>query len=321
MAGLGGFGGLFDVKATRYRDPVLVSSTDGVGTKLMVAEAAGRHDAVGIDLVAMCVNDIVAEGAEPLFFMDYFATGRLDVAAARRVIAGVAKGCKLAGCALTGGETAEMPGMYSPGRYDLAGFAVGVVERKKIFDKRRVKPGDVVLGLASAGLHSNGFSLVRRVVERSGLDYAARAPFDRKRTLGQALLDPTRIYVKSCLKALNTGGVRGLAHITGGGILENLPRALPDGTLARLDEHAWPLPGVFRWLAKTGGVAPDEMLRTFNCGIGMAVVAAKRDAAKVEAALKKAGEKVYRIGIIEKAAKASAEPAVMIENIGRAWRD
>ena len=321
MAGLGGFGGLFDVKAARMRDPVLVASTDGVGTKLLIAEAAGRHDAIGIDLVAMCVNDIVAEGAEPLLFMDYFATGRLDVAHARRVIAGVAKGCKLAGCALIGGETAEMPGMYAPGRYDLAGFAVGVVERKKIFDKRRVKPGDMVLGLASAGLHSNGFSLVRSVVERTGLGYAARAPFARKRALGDALLDPTRIYVKSCLKALKTDGVLGLAHVTGGGLVENLPRALPLGAVARLDHRAWPLPAVFRWLAKTGNVAPDEMLRTFNCGVGMAVVVARGKVRAVEAALKKAGEKVYRIGVIEKAAKAKAEPVVAIEHIARAWKD
>ena len=255
MAGLGGFGGLFDLKATGYQDPVLVASTDGVGTKLLVAEATGEHAAVGIDLVAMCVNDVVAEGAEPVLFMDYLATGKLDVAAMREVVAGVAEGCRQAGCALIGGETAEMPGMYPPGRYDLAGFALGVVERAQIFDRGRVRPGDVVLGIVSSGLHANGFSLVRRVVEDAGLDYADPAPFDKQRTLGRALLDPTRIYVRSCLKALRTGGVRGLAHITGGGLVENLPRALPDGLVAALDADAWSLPAVFRCLSNGAGLA------------------------------------------------------------------
>ena len=318
MAGLGSFGGLFDLKAAGYADPVLVTSTDGVGTKLLVAEAAGEHAAVGVDLVAMCVNDVVAEGAEPVLFMDYLATGKLDVAAMRDVVAGVAEGCRQAGCALIGGETAEMPGMYAPGHYDLAGFALGVVERSQMLDRARVRPGDVVLGITSSGLHSNGFSLVRRVVEEAGLDYAAPAPFEKARPLGRALLDPTRIYVKSCLKALKTGGVRGLAHITGGGLVENLPRALPDGLVAVLDADAWALPKVFRWLAKAGRIAPAEMARTFNCGIGMAVIAEAGKAELVTDALLGAGELVLQIGVVETAAK--GEAGVVFENLEAAWK-
>jgi len=319
MAGLGGFGGLFDLKATGYKDPVLVASTDGVGTKLMIAEAAGEHAQVGIDLVAMCVNDVVAEGAEPLLFMDYLAIGKLDLAAMREVVAGVAEGCRQAGCALIGGETAEMPGMYPPGRYDLAGFALGAVERARMFDRGRVTPGDVVLGITSSGLHSNGFSLVRRVVEESGLGYGDPAPFDKERTLGRALLDPTRIYVKSCLKAIKTGGVRGLAHVTGGGLVENLPRALPDGLVAVLDADAWTLPPVFRWLAKTGRIAPAEMARTFNCGIGMAVVAEAAKAEVVADALLDAGELALQIGVVETADE--NEAGVVFENLDAAWKD
>jgi len=244
-AGLGGFGALFDLKAAGYRDPILVSTTDGVGTKLMVAIAAGKHDTVGIDLVAMCVNDLVVQGAEPLLFLDYFATGKLDVAAGRAIVAGIAEGCRQAGCALVGGETAEMPGMYAKGDYDLAGFALGAVERENVIDGSRVAAGDAILGLASAGIHSNGFSLVRKIVEGAGLSYGDRAPFDPDRSLGEALLTPTRIYVKSCLAAARSGEVKALAHITGGGLFENIPRVLPEGLAAEVDARRWPRPPVF----------------------------------------------------------------------------
>ncbi len=297
-AALGGFGGLFDPAAAGYRDPILVAATDGVGTKLKIALAAGRHDTVGIDLVAMCVNDLVVQGAEPLVFLDYFATGKLEVETAREVVAGIAEGCRQAGCALIGGETAEMPGMYGPGDYDLAGFAVGAVERDAVITGADVAVGDVILGLASSGLHSNGFSLVRKVVELEGLDYAAPAPFDAARPLGAALLEPTRIYVKGCLAALRGGGVHALAHITGGGLVENLPRVLPGGLAARLDAASWPEPAVFGWLAKAGGIARQEMYRTFNCGIGMALVVAPDAQAAVAAALTGAGETVHEIGRI-----------------------
>jgi phosphoribosylformylglycinamidine cyclo-ligase len=310
-AGLGGFGALFDLKAAGYRDPILVAGTDGVGTKLMVAVAAGRHDTVGLDLVAMCVNDLVVQGAEPLFFLDYYATGKLEVEAGRAILGGIARGCEQAGCALIGGETAEMPGLYTAGDYDLAGFAVGAVERERILTGAAVAPGDVVLGLASSGLHSNGFSLLRRVVADLGLDYAAPAPFQPETTLGEALLTPTRIYVKACLAALETGAVRALAHITGGGLVENLPRVLPEGAAAAIDGRAWPVPAVFSWLARDGGVPAGEMIRTFNCGIGMAVVAEAGRAAEVEEALARAGERVYRIGRIK--ARADAGPQVAFE--------
>lgn len=278
-AGLGGFGALFDLKAAGYRDPILVAGTDGVGTKLKVAVAAGRHDTIGIDLVAMCVNDLLVQGAEPLFFLDYFATGKLELEAGREILAGIARGCAEAGCALIGGETAEMPGLYAAGDYDLAGFAVGAVERDQILTGAAVAPGDEILGLASNGIHSNGFSLVRRVVEDLKLDYSAAAPFAPERSLGEALLTPTRLYVRSCLAALGTGGVRALAHITGGGLIENLPRVLPEGVAAEVELGAWPVPAVFSWLAREGGVPSEEMIRTFNCGIGMAVVAAPEKAA------------------------------------------
>ncbi len=313
---LGGFGGLFDLKAAGFKDPVLVSGTDGVGTKILVAEAAGHHDAIGVDLVAMCVNDIVASGAEPLFFLDYMATGKLDVDAGRDLIQGIAEGCREAGCALIGGETAEMPGLYEPGRYDLAGFAVGAAERDQILTTDGVKSGDVVLGLASSGLHANGFSLVRKIVADAGLDYGQPAPFDEERLLGRALLDPTKIYVKSCLAALATGGVTGIAHITGGGLVENLPRALPQGLMAVLDARAWTLPGVFAWLAKTGSVPAEEMARTFNCGIGMMVIASSEKAADVTEALLDAGELAFRIGVVEKAGEAEADGiGIAIDNL------
>ncbi len=317
MAGLGGFGALFDLKAAGFWDPVLVAGTDGVGTKLMVAIAAGRHDTVGIDLVAMCVNDLVVQGAEPLFFLDYFATGKLEVEAGRAIVAGIARGCEQAGCALIGGETAEMPGLYAEGDYDLAGFAVGAVERERILTGAAVAPGDLVLGLASSGLHSNGFSLLRRVVADLGLDYSAPAPFAPEATLGEALLTPTRIYVKACLAALETGAVRALAHITGGGLVENLPRVLPEGAAAAIDGSAWPVPPVFSWLARDGGVPAGEMIRTFNCGIGMAVVAEAARAAEVEQALAEAGETVYRIGQIE--ARAEGGSQVVFEPGDPSW--
>ena len=304
LAGLGGFGAFFDPKAAGFKDPILVAATDGVGTKLTVAAAVGRHDTVGIDLVAMCVNDLVVQGAEPLFFLDYYATGRLEPAAAQAVIAGITEGCRQAGCALIGGETAEMPGHYAPGDYDLAGFAVGAVERGQALTGAGVGPGDVVLGLASDGLHSNGFSLVRRLIDSRGLSYDGPAPFAPGQSLGEALLTPTRIYVRACLEALRgpavQGGVKALAHITGGGLTENLPRVLPAGLGATLRAD-WPRPAVFDWLAETGAVAQDEMFRTFNCGIGMAVVAAAQDADAVAARLTARGESVHRIGEIAEA--------------------
>lgn len=298
-AGLGGFGALFDLKAAGFRDPILVSTTDGVGTKLKVAIDMGKHDTVGIDLVAMCVNDLIVQGAEPLLFLDYFATGKLDVASAKQVIAGIAEGCKLAGCALVGGETAEMPGMYGAGDYDLAGFSVGAVERDKVLPQQTMAAGDVVLGLASSGVHSNGFSLVRKVVTQQGLNYHATAPFDPTRTLGEALLEPTRIYVKPALKAIRTGHVKALAHITGGGLLENIPRVLPEGIGVWLGTTGWPVPPVFQWLAKAGGINPNEMARTFNCGIGLVMIVAPDHADAVMDVLVKEGEQVYRIGAVE----------------------
>ncbi|MBF0392161.1 MAG: phosphoribosylformylglycinamidine cyclo-ligase [Alphaproteobacteria bacterium] len=297
-AALGGFGALFDLKAAGFSDPVLVATTDGVGTKLKVAIEAGKHDTVGIDLVAMCVNDLVVQGAEPLFFLDYFATGKLDVEAGRAIVSGIAAGCRESGCALIGGETAEMPGMYSDGDYDLAGFAVGAAERGAIIEGRDVAPGDVVLGLASSGIHSNGYSLVRRIVERTGLSYGAPAPFAPHATLGEELLKPTRIYVKSCLAAVRAGKIKALAHITGGGLLENTPRVLPDTCVAEIDATAWSMPPVFTWLAREGGVAPGEMARTFNCGIGMIAVCAPENADEAIRILTEGGETVWRIGRI-----------------------
>ncbi len=296
VGALGGFGAIFDLAACGYRDPLLLAATDGVGTKLLVANAVGRHDTVGIDLVAMCVNDLVVQGAEPLFFLDYFATGALNVAAAADVVSGIAEGCRQAGCALIGGETAELPGLYQPGDYDLAGFSVGAVERDGLVTGAEVTPGDVILGIASSGIHSNGYSLVRRVVDGEGLDYAAPAPFDTDTTLGEALLTPTRIYVKSLLAAL-PHGVRALAHITGGGLLENIPRVLPDGVAAEIDA-SWELPPVFAWLHRDAGVAEDEMLRTFNCGVGMAVIVPENAVDAVSASLAQSGETVFTMGRI-----------------------
>jgi phosphoribosylformylglycinamidine cyclo-ligase len=304
MGGLGGFGGLFDLKAAGFKDPILVSGTDGVGTKLKVAIEAGVPDTVGIDLVAMCVNDIVVQGAEPLFFLDYYASGRLDVETGRRVVAGIAEGCRRAGCALVGGETAEMPGMYVEGDYDLAGFSVGAAERDGLLPRSDIAAGDIVLGLASSGVHSNGYSLVRRVVAKSKLKWGAPAPFDKKKKLGRAVLTPTRIYVKSCLAAIReTNAVKALAHITGGGFPDNIPRVLPKSIGARIDLARIPVPPVFQWLAKTGNIAEKEMLRTFNCGIGMIAVVEPRAADQVTAILKSEGERVVRLGELIAAAK------------------
>ena len=298
---IGGFGGLFDLKAAGFSDPVLVAANDGVGTKLKVAIEAGIHDTVGIDLVAMCVNDLVVQGAEPLFFLDYFATGKLDPEQGAAIVSGIAQGCLQAGCALIGGETAEIPGMYRDGDYDLAGFAVGAAERGQLLPSGTLAEGDVLLGLASSGVHSNGYSLVRRIVEMSGLDYAAPAPFDASASLGAALLEPTRIYVKSLLAAIReTGAIRALAHITGGGFPENLPRVLPEGLAAEIGLGAIQPPAVFSWLAQTGGVAAEEMLRTFNCGVGMIVVAAQDNVDEVQSALEAQGESVIRLGKLAK---------------------
>ncbi len=315
-AALGGFGALFDLRAAGFTDPILVSTTDGVGTKLKVAIACASHAGVGIDLVAMCVNDLVVQGAEPLFFLDYYATGRLDVGAGRAIVSGIAEGCRQSGCALVGGETAEMPGMYADGDYDLAGFAVGAAERGQLIDGSDVKPGDLVLGLASSGLHSNGFSLVRKVVERTGLAWSAPAPFARAMPLGDALLVPTRIYVKSVLAAVRQGQVKALAHITGGGLIENLPRVLPQGCAAEIDVTAWKLPPVFAWLKQQGGLAPLELARTFNCGVGMMAVVAEERASAAERILTEAGEQVTRIGRI---VPGSGAPAVRLLGADRTW--
>ncbi len=297
LGSLGGFGALFDLHAAGYADPILVATTDGVGTKVRLAVTAGRPEAVGIDLVAMCVNDLVVQGAEPLFFLDYFATGHLDVAAAAAVVKNIAEGCRMAGCALVGGETAEMPGLYTGGDYDLAGFAVGAAERGTLLPSG-VAAGCVVLGLRSAGVHSNGFSLVRRVLERSGAALDATAPFDPSKSLAEALLTPTRIYVRPVLALHRAGFLCAAAHITGGGIVGNLPRVLPDDVVAELDGAAWQPDPVFRWIAAAGGVAPEEMLRVFNCGIGMALVVRKADVDAACALLREAGETVAVIGRI-----------------------
>lgn len=296
---IGGFGGLFDLKAAGFSDPVLVAANDGVGTKLKIAIDSGKHDTIGIDLVAMCVNDLVVQGAEPLFFLDYFATGKLDPDHGVSIVSGIAEGCKQAGCALIGGETAEMPGLYRDGDYDLAGFAVGAAERGQLLPTNDIVDGDVLLGLASSGCHSNGFSLVRRIVDMSGLKWGDKAPFAEEATLAEALLEPTRIYVRSLLAAIrSTHGIKALAHITGGGFPDNIPRVLPDDFSAELNLDAIDVPPVFSWLAKTGGVKPEEMMRTFNCGIGMVVVVAGGQAAQVAAVLQEAGETVTPIGQI-----------------------
>jgi phosphoribosylformylglycinamidine cyclo-ligase len=310
-AGLGGFGAFFDLRAAGYQDPILVATTDGVGTKLKIAIEAGIHGSIGIDLVAMCVNDLVVQGAEPLLFLDYYATGKLEVGMGRDIIAGIAEGCRQAGCALVGGETAEMPGMYAGGDYDLAGFSIGAVERGQAITGTGVQNGDMVLGLASSGVHSNGYSLVRKIVSVSGLGYGAPAPFDGAVKLGEALLTPTRIYVKSCLAAIRGGGVKALAHITGGGLLENIPRVLPENLACEIDARLWPQPPVFGWLRRTAGIDAREMARTFNCGIGMVLVVARENAEKVTATLTEAGEKVFAIGEIKRRDTA-AEPGCRV---------
>ena len=310
-AEIGGFGGLFDLKAAGFVDPILVAANDGVGTKVKIAIETGIHHTIGIDLVAMCVNDLVVQGAEPLLFLDYFATGKLEPGVGVEIVRGIAEGCRMAGAALIGGETAEMPGLYGKGDYDLAGFAVGAAERGTLLPRlESVKPGDIILGLASSGVHSNGYSLVRRIAEHVGLGWHDPAPFAKGKALGEALLEPTRIYVKSLLAALKSeagGGIKALAHITGGGFVDNIPRVLPDGLGASISLSAIDVPAVFSWLMKAGGVAESEMIRTFNCGIGMVVVVEPAMADGVISALRAAGETVIRFGEIIEAAE---EPRV-----------
>ena len=298
-AELGGFGGFFDLKAAGYDDPLLVAANDGVGTKLKLAIETGRHDGVGIDLVAMCANDLVVQGAEPLFFLDYYATGKLDNDVAAAVVASIAEGCRQAGCALIGGETAEMPGMYSEGDYDLAGFCVGAVDRAKVLTGSRVAAGDIILGLGSSGVHSNGFSLVRRLIADNGWKLDRPALFDQHRLLGDILLEPTKIYVKSLLPLVREGKIGALAHITGGGLLENVPRILPDGAHAVIDADSWQLPRLFAFLQAGGAIEPGELARTFNCGIGMVAIVDEAEAGEVAERLEAAGETVRRIGHVE----------------------
>jgi len=335
MSGLGGFGALFDLKETGYTDPVLVSATDGVGTKIKIAIDTRRHDTIGIDAVAMCVNDLIVQGAEPLFFLDYFATGKLESDVAEAVIAGVAQGCRQAGCALIGGETAEMPGLYALGDYDLAGFSVGAVEREQMITGENIQEGDVILGLASSGLHSNGFSLVRKLIESTqGFDYESPPAFAGKTagsspenttpaTLSEALLTPTKIYVKSILEALKIPGkdgkpaIKGMAHITGGGFYENIPRVLPENTCAAIDAKTWPLPGIFKWLLEIGNLGPEDMAGTLNCGIGMVVICNPAQAKEVTELLTSEGERVYTIGSIKK--RDVSDTQITIENIKDSW--
>ncbi len=305
LGAIGGFGGLFDLKPCGFADPVLVAATDGVGTKLKLAIDTGLHAGIGIDLVAMNVNDLVVQGAEPLFFLDYFASGKLDLEVAKTVIGSIATGCKEAGCALIGGETAEMPGLYAKGDYDLAGFAVGAVERSALLPRKDIEPGDVILALPSSGVHANGFSLVRRVVERSGLRLSGPAPFARGKTLGQALLTPTRIYVRQILETIRrTGAVKALAHITGGGLTDNIPRVLPNKLAAEIDLGAFPLPPVFAWLQREARLDQAEMLRTFNCGIGMILVVAPQDVERVLRHLE--DDEARKIGAIAKRGRGDA---------------
>ena len=314
-AEIGGFGGLFDPAAAGFKDPILVASTDGVGTKLRIALATNHHNNIGIDLVAMCVNDIVVQGAEPLFFLDYFATSKLNLELAQKVMTGIVKGCQQAGCALIGGETAEMPSMYNEEDYDLSGFSVGAVERDSLLTGSRIEEGDILLGLSSNGLHSNGFSLVREIVKKLSLDYTEKAPFSSG-TLGANLLAPTRIYVKSCLAAHKAGLINGLAHITGGGLIENIPRVLPKKLGVKLNAKNWAIPDVFKWLAKSGNVTADEMGRTFNCGIGMVVFTRPKDEAATIKAFSEAGEGVFRIGNVETTA---SKNQIYIENWETVW--
>jgi phosphoribosylformylglycinamidine cyclo-ligase len=312
MSGLGGFGAFFDTKAAGFTDPILVATTDGVGTKLKIAIDTGRHEGIGQDLVAMCVNDLIVQGAEPLFFLDYFATGKLDVVHASTIVNGIAKACQDVGCALIGGETAEMPGMYAKGDYDLAGFAVGAVERGRQITGEHIKTGDVVLGIASSGVHSNGYSLVRKVVNDAGADLHGPCPYAPNTTLAEALLTPTRLYVKPLLAALKAGApIKGLAHITGGGLLENIPRVLPKGLGVRLDARQWPLLPVFGWMAKVANLTPTDLARTFNCGIGMIAVVPADEAQNTVNTLTKLGETVYAIGSVE---AASGDTLVAIDH-------
>jgi phosphoribosylformylglycinamidine cyclo-ligase len=313
-ADLGGFGGFFDLKAAGFNDPLLVAANDGVGTKLKLAIDSGKHDGVGIDLVAMCANDLIVQGAEPLFFLDYYASGKLDTDVATAVVASIAEGCKQAGCALIGGETAEMPGMYSDGDYDLAGFCVGAVERGDVLTADKVADGDVILGLASSGVHSNGFSLVRRLAADKGWKLDRPALFDQNVLLIDALMAPTRIYVKSLLPQVRAGRVHAMAHITGGGLLENIPRVLPDGLHAFVNADLWPQPRLMAFLQAQGNIEPEEMARTFNCGVGMAVVVAPDDADAVTAALAEAGETVFHIGHI-----AAGEKGCTVSGTGDTW--
>lgn len=316
-SGLGGFGALFDLKAAGYTDPILVSGTDGVGTKLKVAIESGKHDTVGIDLVAMCVNDLIVQGAEPLFFLDYFATGVLSVEAGRAIIEGIAEGCRQSNTALIGGETAEMPGMYRQGDYDLAGFCVGAVERDNILTGADVSEGNILLGLASSGIHSNGFSLVRRLVEDSGLGYNDPCPFDGTQEFGTALLAPTKIYVKSTLAALKEGHIKAISHITGGGFVENIPRILPEGVSAHVDASRWTLPPVFDWLRKAGNLEPLEMAKTFNCGIGLVIIVSAAGAEETRKIFEQMGETVYSLGQVVKRSK--NEPATIVTGAAGSW--
>lgn len=325
MGGIGGFGALFDLKKTNFKDPVLVAATDGVGTKLKIAIETDHHATIGIDCVAMCVNDIVAQGAEPLFFLDYFACGKLVADVAETVIKGIAEGCQMAGCGLIGGETAEMPGMYAPGEYDIAGFAVGAVEREDIINGERVKEGDVLLGLASNGLHSNGFSLVRKIVKSTdGVDYDSKV-FDNDISLGELLLMPTRIYVRSVLAALKIRGkddkpaIKGIAHITGGALFENIPRMIPEGLSAAVDAQTWKLPVIFHWLKDAGNLTNEDLGWTLNCGIGMVLAVAPEQAAEIAALLQQQGESVFVIGSIEKR-EADDEHGITIANLESAWQ-
>ena len=296
-ASLGGFGALFDLKAAGFVDPLIVATTDGVGTKLKIAIETGRHDGVGVDLVAMCVNDLLAQGAEPLLFLDYYATGKLEIDAARRVVAGIAEGCRQAGCALVGGETAEMPGMYSGSDYDLAGFSLGALERGHALPRLDLQnTGDVIIGLASSGPHSNGYSLIRKVVEKSGLSWGDDAPFARDRSLAQALMEPTRIYIKPVLPLMKAGLIKGAAHITGGGLIENPPRCIAEGLTPSFDWDAWPVPPVFQWLGEVGGISDHELRRTFNCGVGFILIVGPENVEAVLEGLLEAGETAFVCG-------------------------
>lgn len=325
MSNIGGFGALFDLKATGYQDPILVSSTDGVGTKIKIAIEMNKHDTIGQDLVAMCVNDLIVQGAEPLFFLDYFASGKLDVDTAQSVIEGIARACKEAGCALIGGETAEMPGLYAAGDYDLAGFTVGAVERSRMITGERIAPGDVVLALASSGLHSNGYSLVRKIVQSTqGHGYDSACAFEAGKTMGEVLLTPTRLYIQSLLAALTLNdesghtAIKGMANITGGGLTENIPRILPQGTMAVIDAAAWDLPPIFRWLKAHGDLSDADLAVTLNCGVGMVIICAPDCAEALSDKLAAAGETVYRIGRI---AQTDAKAHISMDNTDTAWKN